>query len=1067
MISSGNQYTKFDYYSKDPIYTVDDGRFIGGLAKELGFNEMNADNMVKLQAGQNEKGEQIIKLAGNGGVEHNPGKDFTFSIEKDFSILRFSKDTPQEIKDAIDKAMFAASEKIVNTMVSEGMITYREHGEEIKHTAIENTNQISARAFIQSTSRNNDPDLHVHIAFFNMAKVGEGYRAIKFDGVLVRDGKAFLDQVGKNEFYQSLQKNLGKDLSQVITKNQVTGIMSAGFDRETIEQFSTRQTEIAKAVEDLRIKYPGASDGLLSQMANNATRNPKDHSFTKEKLENNAEPVKNKSKGVSNNFLYRDLDEKVTIDKKDKFISDIKMVVKQLGQKEIYSNITTTYKEILKQDKDYTLEQVKEAVNNSKELEFTSYINKSGYEVRQVGTTENVRIEQEVQGYIKSGKEQSFSIDKIQVSKGIKGFEKANKFELQNEQISAIHQTLAGQDKITIIAGKAGTGKTTIFSAINEIAKKNDINVIGFSNNGAQAQKLEIETGIKSQTLKRFTETIKYAENKGKVIKQNDRKTIVVVDESSLMGVKDTKEFFDTVNKVYTNSKIVMVGDKEQIASISAGRVLGNAMKTEVSQTVLNNIRRQKNEGLKNIIFDMYNKIDNLKGGRIDGQSIVDSLNKKGFIKSVAIGTSQDEAVKQYMEYRENGGSTAVLVRKNETKDYIDNKIRAKLSNAGVLKGKEVNISVLQKLNTDDVNKFRAEGYEKGDIISMRKNEFKEVQSINIQNNTIAVKGVVFASDKNLDILKNKESGKYYVKNGNKEYELRSYKGNELSYYLAEKVIDLKTDKDVSKFQKYAEKEIGLKKGENVMFTENIKNETTKKETIKVTNDNRSLFDQFKTNWYNLKNKKTDFLGQIFAKNKMNKALEKAEKTGETAKAWRLGDTVGVTVYHKDKDNSVVNGERAEYLGRKGTIDSFKTQGGQIKSFDRINDKDLSILRSLQYAYAVTSEKAQGESIKNVVCVENTEKNANKNLVDISRTVDNLKIIVYEFDLVRTKDEKGKDKDSNLDNAFSMVQHKTTSIEQNKGNEKNNLKQSDNERDAVSKETASERDNDYALGRSL
>ncbi|MHB1646165.1 MAG: hypothetical protein ACYCSW_06600 [bacterium] len=37
---------------------------------------------TQLQAGQNAAGEQIIKTAGAGGQEHNPGKDFTFSIDK-------------------------------------------------------------------------------------------------------------------------------------------------------------------------------------------------------------------------------------------------------------------------------------------------------------------------------------------------------------------------------------------------------------------------------------------------------------------------------------------------------------------------------------------------------------------------------------------------------------------------------------------------------------------------------------------------------------------------------------------------------------------------------------------------------------------------------------------------------------------------------------------------------------------------------------------------------------------------------------------------------------------------
>ena len=246
MISSGKQYQNFEYYAKDPVYAVEDGRFIGGLPTELGFTEINADNMAKLQAGQDVTGKQLVETAGAGGVEHNPGKDYTFSIDKSISILRFSAETPEDIKMAIDEAMRAAGDKIVETAIKEGMVTWREHkGDNITHHAIENTDQIAARSFLQSTSRNNDPDLHVHIAFMNMAKVEDGYKTIKFDGIHKKDAKAFLDQTAKNEFYQVLEQKLGKDISNVIEKNKVDGTLSVvGIGKELIEQFSSRQTEI-------------------------------------------------------------------------------------------------------------------------------------------------------------------------------------------------------------------------------------------------------------------------------------------------------------------------------------------------------------------------------------------------------------------------------------------------------------------------------------------------------------------------------------------------------------------------------------------------------------------------------------------------------------------------------------------------------------------------------------------------------------------------------------------------------------------------------------------------------
>lgn len=379
MISSGKQYQNFEYYAKDPAYTIEDGRFIGGLAAELGFTEINADNMAKLQAGQDATGKQIVETAGKDGVEHNPGKDYTFSIDKPISILRFSESTPEHIKQAIDEAMRAAANKFVETAVKEGMVTWREHsGDNMIHHKIENTDQITAHSFLQSTSRNNDPDLHIHIAFMNMAKVGDGYKTIKFDGIHKKDAKAFLDQTAKNEFYQVLEQKLGKNLSNVIEKNKVDGTLSvAGIGKELIEQFSSRQKEIKEALVELKEKYPNATDGELTQMANKATRQEKNLDFTKEELEDKLTPAASAVKEAVNAILTQQTYEMRGIDE-DKLKADVKMVSEGLGQKEIYSSVNKLYLEVLKQDSNYTYEAVKEAVNSSMELQFRTIKDKEG-----------------------------------------------------------------------------------------------------------------------------------------------------------------------------------------------------------------------------------------------------------------------------------------------------------------------------------------------------------------------------------------------------------------------------------------------------------------------------------------------------------------------------------------------------------------------------------------------------------------------------------------------------------------------------------------------------------------
>ena len=264
MLSAGKQYQNYEYYAKDPIFSVEEGHFIGGLAAELGFKEMNKATFEKLQAGQNAKGEQIIEMAQG---KHDAGKDFTFSLDKDLSIFMLSS---EQNKGAMQNALNAAVDKIIDTAISEGFLSWREHkGDQIIDHKITDKNQIAAYCFTQSLSRDNDPNVHAHIAFFNQVKTENGdFRAISFDGLFTKGAREFLDNVGKNEFLDTLQKGINKDISRELETNKKTGAINLkNYSQEDRDYFSKRSQEIEKAKIELQKEYPNASKGEILSTA--------------------------------------------------------------------------------------------------------------------------------------------------------------------------------------------------------------------------------------------------------------------------------------------------------------------------------------------------------------------------------------------------------------------------------------------------------------------------------------------------------------------------------------------------------------------------------------------------------------------------------------------------------------------------------------------------------------------------------------------------------------------------------------------------------------------------------
>jgi ATP-dependent exoDNAse (exonuclease V) alpha subunit len=76
------------------------------------------------------------------------------------------------------------------------------------------------------------------------------------------------------------------------------------------------------------------------------------------------------------------------------------------------------------------------------------------------------------------------------------------------QQLAALDKALDNQ-RMTVITGRAGVGKTTLFQAAAAIYEAEGFNLRGFSMAGAAADNLEAQTGISSRTLDSFNSTVK------------------------------------------------------------------------------------------------------------------------------------------------------------------------------------------------------------------------------------------------------------------------------------------------------------------------------------------------------------------------------------------------------------------------------------------------------------------------------------------------------------------------------------------------------------------------------
>lgn len=135
-------------------------------------------------------------------------------------------------------------------------------------------------------------------------------------------------------------------------------------------------------------------------------------------------------------------------------------------------------------------------------------------------------------------------------------------YQLNEEQSKAIRHVLQGSD-ISVIVGRAGTGKTYALRAANEAYSKAGYTVHGLALSGVAAQGLQDTANIRSRTIASFSHSIR----NGSI--QLSDKDIIILDEA---GMTDNFALVEVIQSVHSaKAKIVLVGDEAQLQPIGPG----------------------------------------------------------------------------------------------------------------------------------------------------------------------------------------------------------------------------------------------------------------------------------------------------------------------------------------------------------------------------------------------------------------------------------------------------------------------------------------------------------------
>ncbi|KEQ54789.1 MobF family relaxase [Sphingobium chlorophenolicum] len=738
------------YFAKDDYYTVDDSSEVsawgGEGASDLGLSgEVAKDAFEGILNGILPGGEGVAQVE-----NRRSGVDLTFSAPKSVSLLAYITGDKRILgENGANMKAVARAMAWVEKNLAEGRKDV-----EGRKVPVHTGNLVYA-LFHHDTSRALDPQAHVHAVIANLTKMPDGrWQALHADKIWSNN------TVIGSIYHAFLREEMEKLGYKLELKGKHGTFEIAGVPKAVLDAFSQRREAILEKAAELGITSPKGRDSVTTN-----TRNPKLNVEDREGLQRDwiekaaalgfdgkalleAALARSEQRGAGSALErgYRAVSEALTsawdklggiLKPHDPLVERslarvtqspaearaqlaVASAVRILSEREAAFNVNQLGKTALDLGlKGVTVDHVElriaQLVARGQLIAGEARVGDT--RPRMVTTQEALRTEERILKAVDDGKGQSTPM--VAASEAPERLQALATRELNAGQLAAATLIVSSEDRTVVVQGIAGAGKSTMLQSVARVAEAEGRTVTGLAFQNKMVADLAEGAGIQSQTIASFIlANERHIENRQGDAYNQARAAfagqMLVVDETSMVSSDDMLKLHQ-ISAALGVDKLVLVGDRQQLASIDAGKSFALIQAGGGTMARMDENIRQRTDQLRTVAA-LANVGEAGQAMKVLGDSVIEHKNPALHAAEMWLGLSAADR-----------DATAVFASGRASRAIINQRIQDGLAAEGSVRGGGIHLTVYERVNTTREELRYASTYRPGQTLEVGRGGGRDV----------------------------------------------------------------------------------------------------------------------------------------------------------------------------------------------------------------------------------------------------------------------------------------------------------------------------------------------------